>query len=228
MNGQQSRVRVNTDQVFPPGGLVDLSRATYQSAPLTVSEIRPGVFVFAGAGGTVTAVAGSQDCAIVDTGYDPRVDEIQRAIAATVQQSPRWLINTHWHFDHTDGNSQFAQGGTTLVSHANCRTRLSQDQYVPSLEWRVPAAPRIAWPVVTFDGPVAIDLGGETLQLLPQDPAHTDGDVAIWLPSANVLVMGDLLTNGSYPVIDESSRGSLGGMIERLGVFCALPLPTRL
>jgi hypothetical protein len=112
------------------------------------------------------------------------------------------------------GNSAFTESGATLVAHTNCRARLSQDQYVPSLEWKVPAAPRIAWPTVTFDAPIAIDLGGEILQLIPEAPAHTDGDVAAWLPSANVMIMGDLLVNGSYPIIDESSRGSLRGMIE--------------
>jgi glyoxylase-like metal-dependent hydrolase (beta-lactamase superfamily II) len=181
---------------------------------LTAARIAPGVFAFAGTGGTVTAVAGSRGCAVIDTGYGPRVGEIRRAVASVLRQPPRWLINTHWHFDHTDGNSMFAEGEAPVFAHANCRARLSRDQYVPSLEWRVPAAPRTAWPTVTLDAPVAIDVGREALQLLPQEPAHTDGDVAVWLPRANALIMGDLFTNGSYPIIDESSRGSLRGMVE--------------
>jgi glyoxylase-like metal-dependent hydrolase (beta-lactamase superfamily II) len=216
MSGHETPVRVNDGHSFPAGGLVDVSRGTYQSTPLAVSEIRSKVFAFAGAGGTVTAVAGSRGSAVIDTGYGPRVDEIRRDITSALQQSPRWLINTHWHFDHTDGNSKFTESGVPIIAHSNCRTRLSQDQYVPSLEWRVRAAPRTAWPVMTFNGPVEIDLGWETLQLIPQSPAHTDGDVAVLLPSANVLVMGDLLTNGSYPIIDESSSGSLRGMIEAI------------
>jgi cyclase len=91
---------------------------------------------------------------------------------------------------------------------------LSRDQYVPSLLWRISAAPRSAWPTLTFDHPIMLDIGSEQLRLLPQAPAHTDGDVVVFLPSSNVLVMGDLFTNGSYPVIDESSGGSLRGMIE--------------
>ena len=74
--------------------------------------------------------------------------------------------------------------------------------------------PRRAWPTLTFDRPIMLDIGAEQLRLLPQAPAHTDGDVAVFLPSSNVLVMGDLFTNGSYPVIDESSGGSLRGMVE--------------
>jgi len=213
MSERQLSVRATDRHSFPVRGLVDLSRATYQSTPLAVTEIRPQVFSFVGAGGTVTAVGGSLGCAVIDTGYRPRVDEIRKAIASALRQPPRWLINTHWHFDHTDGNPTFAENGATIVAHTNCRARLSQDQYVPSLEWSVSASARSAWPVLTFDAPVAIDLGPQALQLITQAPAHTDGDVAVWLPSANVLVMGDLMTNGSYPIIDESSRGSLRGMV---------------
>lgn len=214
MGKRQSSVRVNDGHSFPAGGLVDVSRATYQRTPLAVTEIRRQIFSFVGAGGTVTAVGGSRGCAIIDTGYGPRVDEIRRAIALALEQSPRWLINTHWHFDHTDGNTTYAANGATIVAHANCRARLSQDQYVSSLGWRVSAAPRTAWSVLTVNAPAAIDLGSDTLELITQEPAHTDGDLAVWLPSANVLVMGDLMTNGSYPIIDESSRGSLRGMIQ--------------
>jgi cyclase len=216
MTGGQSAVRMNDRHSFPAGGLVELSRVTYQSAPLAVVEIRPTVFSFIGAGGTVTAVGGSQGCAVIDTGYGPRVPEIRKAIAGALHQSPRWLIDTHWHFDHTDGNSTFAEDQTIVVGHANCWARMSQDQFVPSLEWSVRSSPRSAWPVLTFNTAVSIDLGSQTLELIPQEPAHTDGDVVVWLPSTNVLVMGDLMTNGSYPVIDKSSRGSLHGMIQAI------------
>jgi len=213
MTTSHSSVRAIEGQNFPAGGLVDSSRATYQSTALTVTEIYPKVFAFMGAGGTVTAIVGSKECAVIDTGYGPRVDEIRSAIGSTLHQSTRWLINTHWHFDHSDGNSRFAEAGTTIVAHKNCRTRLSQDQYVASLNWKMPAAPRTAWPVLTFDAQVEIDLNLHILELLPQNPAHTDGNVAIWLSRPNVLVMGDLMSTGTYPIIDESSRGSLSGMI---------------
>ena len=99
-------------------------------------------------------------------------DEIRRAIATTLHQSPRCLINTHWHFDHTDGNPEFAEDGTTVVAHANCGARLSQDQFIPSVEWRVRSSPRSAWPVLTFNAPVSVDLGSQTLELMPQEPVR--------------------------------------------------------
>jgi cyclase len=199
---------------FPQDGLVALSRIAYKSSPLSMAQIRSNVLVLAGAGGNVTTIAGSQSPAIVDTGFGPRVAEIVDRIVRAFGQPPRWVIDTHWHFDHTDGNAAFASVGATVVAHANCRTRLSSEQYVPSLSWRIAASPREAWPALTFDQAFTIDIGSDELHLLPQAPAHTDGDVATFLASANVLVMGDLFTHHSYPVIDESSGGSLRGMIE--------------
>ena len=107
MDGPQSPGGVNAcpDESFPARGLVDLSRATYQNTPLAIAEIRPKVFTLFWSLGTVTAVGTSEGCAIIDTGYGPRVDEIRRGIPQTLRQPPRWLINTHWHFDHTDGNT---------------------------------------------------------------------------------------------------------------------------
>lgn len=199
---------------FPPDGLVAQSRAAYASTPLLTAQIRPGVFVFAGAGGNLTAIAGSPGGTIVDTGYGPRAAEIEDAVVGVLGRMPQWVINTHWHFDHTDGNAAFAAAGATILAHANSRARLSTSQYVPSLSWRIPASLRKAWPSLTFDHPFTLDTGTEELHLLPQAPAHTDGDVAVFLSSANVLVTGDLFTHHSYPVIDESSGGSIRGMIE--------------
>jgi cyclase len=207
---------VFAQQTFPPAGLVAQSRIAYQRTPLTVMKIRPGVLALSGAGGTVTAIRGSRGCTVIDTGYGPRVPEIRRDIAAALGQAPHWLIDTHWHFDHTDGNALFAAAGANIFAHSNCRLRLSRNQYVPSLKWSISASPRVAWPAITFDQPIALDIGAEALHLLPQAPAHTDGDLAVFLLSANVLVMGDLFTNGSYPVIDEASGGSLRGMIEAI------------
>src|SRR5258707_7998476 len=199
---------------FLPGGLVAQPRTAYESTPLLTAQIHFGVFVFAGAGGNLTAIAGSPGATIVDTGYGPRVAEIEDAVAGVLGRMPKWVINTHWHFDHTDGNAAFAAAGATILAHANSRARLSASQYVPSLSWRISASPREAWPSLTFDHPFTLDIGTEELHLLPQAPANTDGDVAVFLSSANVLVAGDLFTHRSYPVIDESSGGSLRGMIE--------------
>ena len=128
---------------FPPDGLVAQSRTAYESTPLLTAQIRSGVFVIAGAGGNLTAIAGSPGGAIVDTGYGPRVAEIEDAVACVLGRMPQWAINTHWHFDHTDGNAAFAAAGATTLD-ANSRARLSTSQYVPSLSWRISASLREA------------------------------------------------------------------------------------
>jgi glyoxylase-like metal-dependent hydrolase (beta-lactamase superfamily II) len=101
---------------FPAGELVDVSRATYRDTPLAVTKIRPSIFAFSGAGGAVMAIGSPQGCAVIHTGYAPRVNEIRQHIARTLRQSPRWLVNTHWHFDHTDGNTTYASGGGHMTA----------------------------------------------------------------------------------------------------------------
>jgi cyclase len=126
-------------------------------------EVRPGVFVFTGAGSNMTAIEGSPGGTVDDTGFGVRLEEIEHGIAAALAQAPRWPINTHWHFDHTDGDTAFAAAGATILAHANCRFRLSRSQHVPSLSWSVSAAPRSAWPTLTFDRPIILDIGAEQL-----------------------------------------------------------------
>jgi hypothetical protein len=124
---------------FPAGGLVALSRIAYQRAPLAILEIRPGVFVFSGAGGNVTALSASERCAVIDTGYGRRVEEIRRSIASVLQQAPRWLIDTHRHFDHTDGNASFAVDGTTIDGlSGSIRSKASRRNARPTSVSRAP------------------------------------------------------------------------------------------
>lgn len=201
---------------FPPNGLVALSRKVCGSTPQRTTRIRPAVYVFGSAGGNVTAIGGRRDGAIVDSSYGARIGEIEHSVTSARGRAPQWLVNTHWHFDHTDGNEAFASAGAAVLGHTNCRVRLSTDQFVRSLSWRVSASSPKAWPTLTVDHPVTIDIGAEELRLIPRMPAHTDGDVAILLISANALIIGDLFTNGSYPVIDEASGGSLHRMIEAI------------
>jgi glyoxylase-like metal-dependent hydrolase (beta-lactamase superfamily II) len=108
---------VFAQQTFPPAGLVAQSRIAYQRTPLAVMKIRPGVLALSGAGGTVTAIRGSRGCTVIGTDYGPRVPEIRRDIAA-LGQAPHWLIDTHWHFDHTDGNALFAAAGANIFAHS--------------------------------------------------------------------------------------------------------------
>jgi glyoxylase-like metal-dependent hydrolase (beta-lactamase superfamily II) len=201
---------------FPRDGMVATSRRVYLTAPLDINRAGTRVLTIAGAGGTVTAVAGETALAVIDSGFGARTLDIIAAIRKFDPRAPSWLVNTHWHFDHTDGNQRLRDAGATLVAHQNCRSRMEGKQSVVQLSWEIGAAPRKALQDVTINDEAVIDLGASRLHLLHQAHAHTDGDLAVMLPDEDVLVAGDLFTNGSYPVIDLSTGGSLAGMIEAL------------
>jgi cyclase len=123
------------------------------------------------------------------------------------------LINTHWHSDHTGGNPAFGQGGATIIAHKNCRSRLMTKQYIAFLDRTVPPLPSSGWPQETFETSGTLTHGDETVRYEYMRPAHTDGDITVHLPNADVLHCGDLFFNGVYPFIDYSSGGNLHGMV---------------
>jgi glyoxylase-like metal-dependent hydrolase (beta-lactamase superfamily II) len=170
----------------------------------------------AGAGGTVTAVAGEKALAVIDSGFGARTAEILTALKSFDPRSPTWLINTHWHFDHTDGNQRFRDVGATVVAHHNTRRRMEQGQHITQLAWDTGPAPKKALPDFTIGEDATLDLGSSEVQILYQPNAHTDGDLALLLADEDIIVAGDLFTNGSYPVIDGSTGGSLRGTIAAL------------
>jgi glyoxylase-like metal-dependent hydrolase (beta-lactamase superfamily II) len=125
----------------------------------------------------------------------------------------RFVINTHWHFDHVGGNENMAKAGAVILAHGNVRRRMSTTQLMKMFNREVPASPPAALPVVTFDSDVTLHLNGEELYVFHVDNAHTDGDSLILFRKANVLHTGDTLFNGFYPFIDADSGGSIDGMI---------------
>jgi glyoxylase-like metal-dependent hydrolase (beta-lactamase superfamily II) len=123
------------------------------------------------------------------------------------------VINTHWHPDHTGANEPVARSGGVIVAHDNVRTRMSATQFIEALQLEVPAAADAALPVVTFTDEVSLHLNGDRLDAVHVLDAHTDGDVLLWWRNANVVHMGDVWFNGSFPFIDLSSGGSLAGLV---------------
>lgn len=179
-----------------------------------VEKIAPGVAVLFGAGGNIGLSYGADGNIIVDDQYAPMSEKIVAAIATVDPDPVRFVVNTHWHGDHTGGNEAMGRRGAVILAHSNVRTRMSSEQFIAALNDKVPASPAGALPVVTFEDGVTLHLNGDTLHVVHVADAHTDGDSLVHWQQANVLHMGDTFFNKvTLPFIDLSSGGSIDGLI---------------
>ena len=178
-----------------------------------VQKIAPGVAMLIGQGGNIGVSYGADGAVLVDDQFAPSTPAILAAVATLTDQPVRFIINTHWHFDHTGGNEKFGKAGAVIVAHENVRKRMSTEQFMEAFQRKFPPSPPAALPVVTFTSDVALHLNGDTIHARHVDPAHTDGDSVIRFETANVIHTGDVFVNGMYPFIDISSGGSAVGIV---------------
>ena len=189
---------------------------------IRVQELRGSVRMLVGQGGNLAVSAGEDGVFLVDDQFAPLTAKIVDAIRTFSDQPVRFVLNTHWHGDHTGGNENLGKAGAVIVAHENVRRRMSAEQFMEAFGRKVPAAPEDALPVVTFAESVTFHLNGDTIRVTHVDPAHTDGDSLVFFEEANVLHTGDLFFNGRYPFVDLSSGGSFDGVIAAAGVALAM------
>jgi glyoxylase-like metal-dependent hydrolase (beta-lactamase superfamily II) len=180
---------------------------------IEIQKAGEGVYMLTGSGGNMGLSAGEDGALLIDDQYAPLTEKIQAAIRSVTDRPIRFLVNTHWHGDHTGGNENLGEAGALIVAHENVRKRMSVEQFIAAFDMRSVPAPDAALPVITFTDEVTFHWNDDVLRVIHVDPAHTDGDSIIYFSKANVIHMGDVFFNGMYPFIDASTGGSMDGVI---------------
>lgn len=186
----------------------------YSKVEIKVERVAPGVAVLFGAGGNIGLSYGEDGNVIINDQFAPLVPKIEAAVKSVDPDPVRFVINTHWHGDHTGGNEAFGRAGAVIVAHDNVRRRMSVDTFSRQMDQTLKATPKAGLPVVTFAQGVTFHLNGDDIQVTHVDNAHTDGDSLVYWSKANVIHMGDtFFFKATYPFIDRESGGSIDGMI---------------
>lgn len=179
-----------------------------------VESLGERVHMLTGRGGNIGLVVTDDGAFLIDDQYAPLTGRILDAVESVTDQPVRFVLNTHWHGDHTGGNENLAEAGSMIVAHDNVRERLSTEQIMEFFDRTTPPSPDGALPVITFSDSVTFHPGGETVHAFHVPNAHTDGDAVVHLPESDVIHAGDVVFYGLYPFIDVDSGGSLAGMID--------------
>jgi len=208
--------------ILAVGLLAVAARAQEADVQIRTVDVAPGVHMLTGEGGNIGVSTGPDGVIVIDDQFAPLSAKIRAAVAAISDAPLRFVINTHWHGDHTGGNENFAGFGAVIVAQDNVRKRMSTEQFVAAFDRTVPPSPAAALPVVTFGQDVTFHWNGDTIHAIHVPHAHTDGDAIVHFEKANAVHAGDVYFAGRYPLIDLSSGGSLDGMIAAVDLVLAL------
>jgi cyclase len=188
----------------------------FSKVQIKVSKVAGSVYMLQGAGGNIGASVGEDGIVIVDDQYAPLADRIQAALKGITDKPVRFIINTHYHPDHTGGNEYF-QKQAPIIAQDNVRKRLESGGVGgngSSIHMDMQPSPKDALPIITFDHDVTVHLNGEDIRALYFPAGHTDGDSIIFFPKSNVVHMGDDFVTYGFPFIDVDAGGSINGMID--------------
>ena len=208
----------------------DAQDQDFSKVTIKVTKVAGNIYMLEGAGGNIAASVGEDGIVIVDDQYAPLAEKIQAALKniAVTDKPVRFVINTHYHGDHTGGNAPFSTAGSTVIAQDNVRKRMASGGQAGnggSLQMEVKPAEKPALPVITFEHDVTVHLNGEDIRALHFPAGHTDGDAVIFFPKNNVVHMGDDFVRYGFPFIDVSSGGSVQGMIAAMEKASAMLPP---
>src|SRR5689334_6825771 len=194
--------------------IVNLIRDDAAKAPIKVHRLRGNVSILEGSGGNIAVLTGADGKVFIDAGITASRPRILEAANALSGDPIRHLINTHWHFDHTDGNGWLNAEGVAILAHENTHKHLLTAQRVEDWDFNFPSPPLAAVPTEVFSSEKTLALNRSTFALKYYGPAHTDSDISVTIPEADILHCGDTYWNGIYPFIDYSTGGNIDGMIK--------------
>jgi len=181
----------------------------FSKVEIKVSKVAGTVYMLQGAGGNIGVSAGDDGIVIVDDQYAPLAPKIRAALATITGKPIKFILNTHYHGDHTGGNVEFSKDAT-VIAHENVRKRLQSGSV--AMGRATPPAPKEALPIVTFNDRATVHVNGEDIRAVHMPHGHTDGDAVVWFTQSNVVHMGDDFFNGTFPFVDVENGGSVRGM----------------
>ncbi|HEX6178453.1 MAG TPA: MBL fold metallo-hydrolase [Thermoanaerobaculia bacterium] len=195
-----------------------MAQTNWDAVKIDVTKVSGNVYMLTGQGGNIGVSVGEDGIVIVDDQYAPLAPKIREALRGITDKPLRFVLNTHFHGDHTGGNEPFGREAT-IIAHENVRKRMESGLNFPGRQ--VPAAPKGALPVITFNSSATVHLNGEDIRAVHFPAGHTDGDAIIWFTKSGVVHMGDDFFNGRFPFIDVQAGGSVRGFVRNVDMVLA-------
>lgn len=200
----------------------------WSKVQIKTTKVAGNVYLLEGAGGNIGVSVGEDGILIVDDQFAPLADKIRASLKMLGQGKLRFILNTHWHGDHTGGNAAFGPEGT-IIAHDNVRKRLASEQYSAFFKSKTPASPKEALPVITFDQSLSVHFNGEEIRAIHFPNGHTDGDTIVFFTTSKVVHLGDDFFSGSFPFVDLDSGGSVEGLAKNISdVIPKIPADAKL
>lgn len=192
------------------------AQTDFSKVQMKATKVAGNVYMLEGAGGNIGVSVGEDGLLIVDDQFAPLADKIRAALKGIADKKLKFILNTHWHGDHTGGNIAFGPEAT-IIAHDNVRKRLATEQKSTVFNTTTPASPKEALPVITFDQSLSVHFNGEDIRAIHFPHGHTDGDSVIFFSASNVVHLGDDFFAGRFPFVDLESGGSVEGLVKNIG-----------
>ncbi|HXC71119.1 MAG TPA: MBL fold metallo-hydrolase [Pyrinomonadaceae bacterium] len=204
------------------------AQTDFSKVEIKVTKVAGNVYMLEGAGGNIGVSVGDDGILIVDDQFAPLADKIRAALKGIADKKLRFILNTHWHGDHTGGNEAFGPEAP-VIAHDNVRKRMATEQKSEFFKRTTPASPKEALPVITFNQNLTVYFNGEEIRAIHFPHGHTDGDSVIFFSTSNVVHLGDDFFAGRFPFVDLESGGSVEGLTKNIAeIITKIPAGAKL